>query len=60
MISDESPKSVTNSGKISAHGGQVLLTAKANNIVESVVNSTGVVEAVSVEEKWKNCIYIRQ
>ena len=51
-ISDESQKSVTNSGRISAHGGQVLLTAKAaSNIVESVVNSTGVVEAVSVEKK---------
>ena len=51
-ISDESQKSVTNSGTISAHGGQVLLTAKAaSNIVESVVNSTGVVEAVSVEKK---------
>ena len=51
-ISDESQKSVTNSGTISAHGGHVLLTAKAaSNIVESVVNSTGVVEAVSVEKK---------
>ena len=51
-ISDGSQKSVTNSGTISAHGGHVLLTAKAaSNIVESVVNSTGVVEAVSVEKK---------
>ncbi len=51
-ISDGSQKSVTNSGTISANGGHVLLTAKAaSNIVKSVVNSTGVVEAVSVEKK---------
>ena len=50
VISDKSQKSVTNSGKISAKGGLVLVTAKAaSNIVESVVNSTGVVEAVSVK-----------
>ena len=51
-IFDESKKSVTNSGRISANGGHVLLTAKAaSNVLESVVNSTGVVEAVSVKKK---------
>ena len=51
-ISDGSQKIITNSGTISANGGHVLLTAKAaSNIVENVVNSTGVLEAVSVAKK---------
>ena len=39
---------VTNAGTVSAAGGTVLLTARAaKNIIDNVINSTGIVEATS-------------
>ncbi len=41
-------KNVTNAGKISAEGGTVMLTANAaKDVVSSVVNNTGIIEASS-------------
>jgi filamentous hemagglutinin family protein len=41
--------SVTNSGTISAAGGRILLTARAaQDVQESVINNTGIIEATSV------------
>ena len=43
--------SVTNSGKISAAGGQVLLTARAaSGVQDAVINNSGMVEATSVRK----------
>ncbi len=43
---------VTNTGKISAPGGQILLTARAAaGVQEAVINNTGMVEATSVREE---------
>jgi len=40
---------VENAGRIEAHGGHVLLTAKAaEGVVQGVINQSGVIEAVSV------------
>jgi filamentous hemagglutinin family protein len=39
---------VTNSGKIEAKGGKVLLTARAaKNVIDNVINSTGIIEATT-------------
>ncbi len=43
---------VTNTGKISAPGGQILLTARAAaGVQDAVINNTGMVEATSVREE---------
>ena len=43
---------VSNTGKVSAAGGEVILSAStAKDLVQSVVNNEGVVEAVSMESK---------
>jgi filamentous hemagglutinin family protein len=43
---------VSNSGTISANGGHVLMTARAaSNVVDNVVNNTGMIQATSVSEK---------
>jgi filamentous hemagglutinin family protein len=43
---------VANHGVIQANGGQVILTAKAaGNVLHTVVNNTGVIEALSVTER---------
>jgi filamentous hemagglutinin family protein len=40
---------VSNSGTIAAHGGEVLMTARAaHNVEDNVINNTGIVEATSV------------
>src|SRR5262249_2557081 len=49
---DGSPASalVTNSGTLSASGGTVLLTARAaKNVIDNVINSSGIVEATSAQ-----------
>ena len=44
--------SVTNTGKISATGGRVLLTARAaSGVRDAVINNAGMVEATSVREE---------
>ncbi len=46
------PALVSNSGTISAAGGKVLMTARAaSNVVDNVVNNTGMIQATSVSEK---------
>ena len=43
---------VSNSGTISANGGHVLMTARAaSNVVDNVVNNTGMIQATSVSSK---------
>ena len=43
---------INNSGLIRANGGQVLLTAKdAGDVIQNVVNHTGVIEAQTVKEQ---------
>ncbi|HXP77054.1 MAG TPA: filamentous hemagglutinin N-terminal domain-containing protein, partial [Stellaceae bacterium] len=42
---------VTNSGTVSASGGTVLITARAaKNIIDNVINSSGIVEATSAKQ----------
>jgi filamentous hemagglutinin family protein len=42
---------VSNSGKIAAAGGKVLLTARAAaNVLDGVINNTGIIEAVTARE----------
>ena len=48
----EVDSTVSNTGKVSAAGGEVILSAStAKDLVQSVVNNEGVVEAVSMESK---------
>lgn len=43
---------VSNSGTLSAQGGRVTMTARAaSNVVDNVINSTGIVQATSAIEK---------
>ena len=43
---------ISNSGTISAHGGEVILSAKSvNDLLKSVVNNDGVIEARTVDNK---------
>ncbi len=43
---------ISNSGRISANGGEVILSAKsASNMLKSVVNNSGVIEARTVENR---------
>ncbi len=43
---------VSNSGRISAHGGLVVMTAQAaNNLTSSVVNNTGIIEAQTLQSR---------
>ncbi|MGE4061455.1 MAG: MBG domain-containing protein, partial [Sphingomonadales bacterium] len=45
------PNRVSNSGRIAAAGGKVLLTARAaQNVVDGVINNSGIIEAVSARE----------
>jgi filamentous hemagglutinin family protein len=43
---------ITNTGKITANGGEVILSAKgAGDLFRTVINNTGIIEAQSIEEK---------
>jgi filamentous hemagglutinin family protein len=53
------PALVTNDGRITADGGRVLLTAEAaKGVVDSVINTSGVIEAKSVGRDAKGTIVL--
>jgi filamentous hemagglutinin family protein len=48
---DPAPGLLSNSGKISAAGGKVLLTARAaRSVVDKVINTSGIIEATTISE----------
>jgi filamentous hemagglutinin family protein len=52
IASNSSGGKVTNTGRIGAAGGKVLLTAKAaSGVQDAVINNTGMVEATSVRQE---------
>ncbi len=51
-LSDKNQKGVENFGKLSANGGLIMLTAKAvDALMHDIVNTNGLVEATSIEQK---------